>query len=129
MALRWANSDEQVHGIRAERRPFFEDVLRRVTSEDPGAVGAMVEEICGEFQKLMIGAIDEVSVPQYASGSWVGTPRQVVYDVTEDLDASRWWLGLLVMDTAVRYHYALVASRSHGDRALRYRPDIRHLHS
>lgn len=125
MALKWESSNDQVQGIPEHRKAFFEDIAKRIENEDPKAIGAIVEEICGQFQKLMTGELSYTSVPRFAPGDWANSPRHVIWDVTEDFDESRWWLGLLMIDTAVKYHYDLIGFRTHGERALRYVPDVR----
>lgn len=123
MALRWHDSDEQVIAVPENRSVFFRKVEKLIADRDPGALGAMVEEICGQLQKLSTDGRDFLSVRTFASGTWEGTARQVVYDVTEDLDESRWWLGLLIMDTAIRYPQPLIAYKPGADEPIQYRMD------
>lgn len=123
MALRWIDSDHQVLNIPQERRHFYDTISRHIHNLDPNAHNAIIQEICTHFQALPDDAHDFISVPRMAPGTWIGTPLQVIHDATNDDDLAKWWLGLLVMNTAIKYHQHLTAYKPGSEDAIEYRLD------
>lgn len=127
MAVRWENRAEWMDDLPQARAKFLEELRPRIEEADPGGIDQMRVAICTEFQKLFTGELDKVSVPWMAPGDWTDTPYQPIFDATGDEERAAWWLGVLVLDTAIRWHGWLIASRPEPGRAIEYRPDIRWL--
>lgn len=113
MALRWADSDVPVTQLPRSRRPFFEDVRRRLLVDDPSTEERIESEVRPWLDAVALGHEDLVSVKKCANSDWTGFERQAIFEVTEDMDESRWWLGLMLMNIAIE----------HPRRFMAYKPD------